>query len=503
MNTRDVVFIDGVRTPFLRSQSDFKTFTAYDLGRFALGGLVSKLMLEGDQIGHLFFGNVMQDVNTHNIAREAGLAAGIPGSVPASTISMACISSNMAITSAVEAIRCGRIESAIAGGVEVLSDLPIRYRKPLRQKLVETRKYRKPTDWLSFFKGLKFSDLLPEVPSISEFSTGDTMGVSCDKMAAKYGVTRQEQDAYALRSHLSAFKAAAEGMFEEEVIPVYLQETGEVISEDNGVRSDSTMETLATLKPAFIRPHGTLTAGNSSFLTDGASASLIMNKKFALDNGFKPKAHIRSYSYTARKPDDELLIGPAFAIPKVLDELGITLDDIDVFEFHEAFAGQVLTVLKVLADNTFAIERLNRKSAVGTVPIQKLNTLGGSLSLGHPFGATGVRLLTTAANRLKWENGRYALIAACAAGGQGHAMIIERYTEDSPKRESEEAENEKALKDGGVLKVTAVKGANPVEKAGPAKTRDSHENESQNGDTEDKKRAKDIKNVKGQGGGTI
>ena len=252
MITRDVVFIDGVRTPFLRAQSDFKTLTAYDLARFALGGLISKSMLEGDQIGHLYFGNVMQDVNTHNIAREAGLAAGIPGSVPATTVSMACISSNMAITSAVEAIRCGRIESAIAGGVEVLSDLPIRYKKPLRQKLVETRKYRKPADWLSIFKGLKFSDLLPEVPSISEFSTGDTMGVSCDKMAAKYGVTRQEQDAYALRSHMSAFKAAAEGMFEEEIIPVYLQESGEVISEDNGVRGDTTMERVATLKPAFI-----------------------------------------------------------------------------------------------------------------------------------------------------------------------------------------------------------------------------------------------------------
>lgn len=503
MITRDVVFIDGVRTPFLRAQSDFKTLTAYDLARFALGGLISKSMLEGDQIGHLYFGNVMQDVNTHNIAREAGLAAGIPGSVPATTVSMACISSNMAITSAVEAIRCGRIESAIAGGVEVLSDLPIRYKKPLRQKLVETRKYRKPADWLSIFKGLKFSDLLPEVPSISEFSTGDTMGVSCDKMAAKYGVTRQEQDAYALRSHMSAFKAAAEGMFEEEIIPVYLQESGEVISEDNGVRGDTTMESLAALKPAFIRPHGTLTAGNSSFLTDGASASLIMGKKFALVNGFKPKAYIRSYSYTARKPDDELLIGPAFAIPKALDELGITLDDIDVFEFHEAFAGQVLTVLKALADQTFAKERLNRESAVGAIPIEKLNTLGGSLSLGHPFGATGVRLLTTAANRLVREKGRYALIAACAAGGQGHAMVIERYEEESPKRESTEAESEKPLREGGVLNVTVVKGANPAEMAVPAEKGDSREAVSQSSHIEDQKSVKSMEGVKEQEGGTI
>ena len=329
------------------------------------------------------------------------------------------------------------------------------------------------------------------------------MGVSCDKMAAKYGVTRQEQDAYALRSHMSAFKAAAEGMFEEEIIPVYLQESGEVISEDNGVRGDTTMESLAALKPAFIRPHGTLTAGNSSFLTDGASASLIMGKKFALVNGFKPKAYIRSYSYTARKPDDELLIGPAFAIPKALDELGITLDDIDVFEFHEAFAGQVLTVLKALADQTFAKERLNRESAVGAIPIEKLNTLGGSLSLGHPFGATGVRLLTTAANRLVREKGRYALIAACAAGGQGHAMVIERYEEESPKRESTEAESEKPLREGGVLNVTVVKGANPAEMAVPAEKGDSREAVSQSSHIEDQKSVKSMEGVKEQEGGTI
>ena len=255
------------------------------------------------------------------------------------------------------------------------------------------------------------------------------MGESCDKMAAKYDVERQEQDAYALRSHQLAFKAAEEGFLNNEIIPVSVDKDGKIVEQDNGIREDTDMEKLGKLNPAFIKPHGTVTAGNSSFLTDGASAALVMDKDFALKNGYEPKAGIRSYTYVAQRPDDELLIGPAFAVPEVLDKMNLTLDDIDVFEFHEAFAGQMLTVLKALDSDEFAKNRLNRKKKVGTVPYDKLNKWGGSLSIGHPFAATGIRLVTTAANRLIREDGKYALIAACAAGGQGHAMILERYSE--------------------------------------------------------------------------
>lgn len=424
---KEVVFIDGVRTPFLRSQTDFKKFSAYDLGRFALTGLITKTKVDGNDIGHLYFGNVIQDINTSNIAREVSLAAGLPGHIPATTISMACISSNMAITTAVNAISMAQINSAAVGGVEVMSDIPIRFRKRFRQKLLETQKYRKPTDWLSFFKGLKPSDLLPEIPSISEFSTGETMGQSCDKMAAKYGATREEQDEFALRSHQLAAKAQDEGLFDNEIIPVSVNNGKQVVNHDNGVRGDSTLDKLSSLRPAFIKPHGTVTAGNSSFLTDGASAGLLMEKEYALKQGFKPKAIIRSFTYVAKKPGDELLIGPALAVPVVLDEMNLTLNDIDVFEFHEAFAGQMVAVLKALDSKEFAKSHLNRDKKVGAIPLEKLNTRGGSLSLGHPFGATGNRLVTTAANRLAQEGGRYALIAACAAGGQGHAMIIESF----------------------------------------------------------------------------
>ena len=423
------VFIDGVRTPFLRSQTDFKTFSAYDLGRLAVSGLISKTKLTGKHIDHVYYGNVIQDINTSNIAREITLAAPLPDGIPATTLSMACISSNIAATTAVNSIRSGQIRAAIVGGTEVMSDIPIRFRKRFRQKLLETQKYRSATDWLSFIKGLKPSDILPEIPSISEFSTGETMGESCDKMAAKYDVDREKQDAYALRSHQLAFKAGEEGHLDQEIVPVSTKNGNKIIKSDNGVRSDSTMDKLGKLNPAFIKPHGTVTAGNSSFLTDGASAGLIMDKTFALENGYKPKAIIRQFTYVAQQPGDELLIGPAFAVPNVLDAMNLSLDDIDVFEFHEAFAGQMLTVLNALESDSFAKERLNRKKAVGKVPLDKLNRWGGSLSLGHPFAATGLRLLTTATNRLIHEDGRYAIIAACAAGGQGHAMIIERFDE--------------------------------------------------------------------------
>lgn len=426
-STRQVVFIDGGRTPFLRAGTDFKKLSAYDLGRMAISGLISKTKLHGEHVDHVYFGNVIQDINTSNVARESSLAAGLPDHIPAHTISMACISSNMAVTSGMDTIQTGNARAIIAGGTEVMSDIPIRFRKKFRQKLLETQRYKSPLDFLKFFKGLSPSDLLPEIPSIAEFSTGETMGESCDKMAAKYKISREEQDAYALRSHMKATEAEQKRM--DEIFPVPVQKGKKIITDDNGVRGDSSAEKLAKLNPAFIKPHGTVTAGNASYLTDGASAGLIMEKDFALEQGYKPKAFLRSYSYVAKRPGDELLIGPAFAVPKVLDDMGLSIDDIDVFEFHEAFAGQMLTVIKALASNNFANERLERDQPVGTIPYEKLNNRGGSLSIGHPFAATGMRLVTTAANRLIDEGGKYALIAACAAGGQGHAMIIERFEE--------------------------------------------------------------------------
>lgn len=421
------VLIDGARIPFQRSGTGYKKLMAYDLGRMAIEGILARSPISPGQLERVIMGCVIQDVNTSNVARESALGAGVPETVPAHTVTMACISSNQAITSAMDLIRSGQADIVLAGGTETMSDIPIRFRKKFRQKLLDARKYKSISDWLKFFKGLRPSDLLPEIPSISEFSTGETMGESCDRMAARFGINREEQDEYALRSHKLAAKATNEGILQQELIPAPVPPDFDPITIDNGFREDTSMEKLSKLNPAFIKPHGTLTAGNSSFFTDGASATLLMNERKAGELGLKPLARLRSYTYVAQDPEDELLLGPAYAVPKVLDAMNLQLNDIDVFEFHEAFAGQILTVIKALDSDTFARDQLGRSKKVGEIPMDKFNTLGGSLSLGHPFGATGARIVTTAANRLEREDGTLALVAACAAGGLGHAIILERY----------------------------------------------------------------------------
>lgn len=421
------VLVDGGRIPFQRSGTAYKDLMAYDLGRMAIEGLIARSELDPSILDRVIMGTVIQEVNTSNVARESALGAGIPDSVPAHTVTQACISSNQAITSAIELIRSGQAKTILAGGTETMSDIPIRFRKKFRQKLLDARKYKSISDFLKFFKGLRPSDLLPEIPSISEFTTGETMGESCDRMAAHFGISRRAQDEYALRSHQLAAKATSEGWLDDELYPTAVPPDFETVTRDNTFREDTSMEKLEKLSPAFIKPHGTITAGNSSAFTDGASASLVMEEQQALSLGLRPKAYLREYVYVAQDPEDELLLGPAYATPKVLDAMNLTLDDIDVFEFHEAFAGQILTVLKALNSDKFAAEKLNRSQKVGEVPMDKFNLWGGSLSLGHPFGATGTRIVTTAANRLHKENGTFALVAACAAGGQGHAIILERY----------------------------------------------------------------------------
>lgn len=421
------VLVDGGRIPFLRSGTNYNDLMAYDLGRMAIEGLLARNPVDPSAIDRVIVGTVIQEVKTSNVARESALGAGIPKTVPAFTTTMACISSNQAIASGVDLIRSGQAKIILAGGVETMSDIPVRFKKKFRQKVLEARKYRSPLDFLKFFKGLGVKDYLPELPAVAEFTTGEVMGESADRMAARFGISRQEQDEYALRSHHLAAKATKEGLLDQELFPAKIPPQFDVIRHDNGFREDTTLEKLAKLKPAFNKPHGTVTAGSASFFTDGASACFVMEEQTALKLGLKPKAYIREYNFVAQDPAEELLMGPAYATPKILDQMKLKLQDIDVFELHEAFAGQVLAVLKALESDKFAGESLNRTSAVGEIPLDKLNTMGGSLSLGHPFGATGVRLVTTAANRLIREDGTFALVTACAAGGQGHAVILERY----------------------------------------------------------------------------
>lgn len=421
-----VVFIDGVRTPFLKSGTDYMDLMSYQLGQFAIKGLLDRTGIDVNEIDRVIYGNVISNVRTENVAREAAVTAGIPVKAPASTVKQACISANQAIATAVDAIQLGRADVIVSGGTECTSDTPIGYTKEMRKKLFAAQKLSSPIEYAKFATTLRPADFLPDRPSVSEFITGRTMGQDCEILAQKFGVTREEQDNFAAASHQNAGKAFEAGMMND-IIDVQLPPNFTPISKDNGVRGDTTVDKISKLKPAFDKYVGTITAANASFLTDGATAVLLTSEDKAKELGLTPKAEIVDYAFTGADLYEELLLGPAYSIAAVLKQTGLSLEDIDVFEIHEAFAGQVLANLKALASAEWCKKQLGLDKPVGQIPMSKVNNWGGSLSIGHPFGATGGRLLTMAANRLQKEGGKYALLAACAAGAHGHAMIIKKY----------------------------------------------------------------------------
>ena len=424
---RRVVLVDGCRTPFMRSNTVFADLTSYDLARFVLKGLVTRTQLDKRQIDKVIMGTVVSNITTSNVARDAMLGAGYAETTPAYTVTQACISANAAISNGFSLIRHGQAKTVVAGGTESLSDIPIRYRKRFRKKLIASQKFRSWLDYLKMFKGLRFSDLLPEIPSISEFATGRTMGEDADLMAARFSISRKAQDEFAMRSHQQAALAEREGHLIQDIVPVVLPPGYQPMFEDNGIRADTNLSKLARLKPAFIKPFGTVSAGNASFLTDGSAVVLLMEEGHAQREGYKPLAYLVDDVFTAQDPYHELLLGPAYAIGQLLRKHNLSLSDIDVFEIHEAFAGQVLANLSCLNSAEWCGKNLGMDRAVGEVPLEKLNVWGGSLSLGHPFGATGARLVHMAGRRLAHEKGKRALVAACAAGGQGYGLLIHRF----------------------------------------------------------------------------
>lgn len=423
---RRVVVVDGCRTPFLRSGTNYADLMAYQLGVMAVAGLLQRSGLEPALVDRVLMGTVVAEPRTSNMAREVVLAAGMPSHVPGFTVTAACTSANVAIASAVEAIASGSADIVIAGGAETLSDVPIRFSRPLRRRMLAAQKARGPGDYLKLLAGLKPRDAWPDTPAIAEFSTGLTMGECAERMAKRYGISRESQDAYALLSHVRAADATSRGLFADQIVPALLPPDFQPIMADNGIRQASTPEGLARLSPVFDRRFGTVTAGNSSFLTDGAAACLFMSEDRANELGFAPLARIVAMAFVAADPLEELLMGPALAIPLALDQAGIALADVGVFELHEAFAAQMLANLQILGDAAFCRQRLGRSAAVGQIDPDRLNAWGGSLALGHPFGATGARLVLTAAKRLAAEGARYGLVSACAAGAMGHALILEK-----------------------------------------------------------------------------
>ncbi len=430
-----VAFIDGVRTPFSKSPGPYSKLKAYDLGREALLALKKRNPILQEQCQQVTMGCVIHNAATSNVARESLIGAGYDLSTPAFTVTQACISANRAITNTVEAIQAGVMTTAVAGGVESTSDAPVRISDNLKATLMKAQKAKGLKDYFALLKQFKFKDLVPVAPAIAEFSTGQTMGQDADRLAARFGVTRLEQDEFSLRSHQLAAQAWEQGQFDQEVAPVMNAPSFTPVKQDNTFYPNSSIQKLSGLRPVFIKPNGTVTAGNASPLTDGASACLLMDVDEATKNGYTPEVVIQGYSYSAHNPDGELLLGPAFTIPKLLNEAGLSIDDIDVFEIHEAFAGQVLANLKALQDKDFCVDFLGLTEAFGEIPMEKINTQGGSLSLGHPFGATGGRLLISASRRLIQSDGQYALISACAAGGQGSSILLKKLkTEKDSKK---------------------------------------------------------------------
>lgn len=422
-----VAVVRGLRTPFAKAGTVYGGVDALELGKQVVTELLQRSGIDAASVDELIFGTVIPDVKAPNLAREIILGTGIPASVPGYTVSRACASSNQSITNAADMIHRGYADVVIAGGSESLSRVPILFSRNFSDALVSASKQKSVGGKLGAFSKVRPKDLAPDAPAIAESTTGLTMGQSAEIMAQKNGIPREAQDRFALQSHSRAAAATESGRFADEVMHVIVPPRfDEVVSTDNLIRADTTLEKLSQLKPVFDRKFGTITAGNSSPLTDGAAAVLLMSETRAKELGLEPIGYIRSYAYAALDPFDQLLQGPAFAVPKALDRAGLTLKDIDVIEMHEAFAAQVLSNIQWLGSKEFAKERLGRDEAVGEIDPEAINPCGGSIAIGHPFGATGARIVTTVCNELQRSGQQYGLISVCAAGGLGSAIVVER-----------------------------------------------------------------------------
>jgi acetyl-CoA acyltransferase len=425
-NGRRAVIVGGMRTPFLKAFTDFTKLDTIALGVAAVSGLLKKTGLSHKDVESIVWGGVILPPVQPNIAREIALDLRLDPGCEGMTVTRACASGLQAVTHAAAEIERGNADVVIAGGSDSTSNATIAL-PPKAVHMLAPLALGKPTtqDYIGVLSQLMpITDILPRQPKIAERTTGEVMGESAERMAKRNEITREAQDEFAVRSHHRAAAAIAAGRFDDEVTPVQTPE-GKWVHTDGLVRADTSVEKLSKLRPAFAKD-GTLTAGNSSALTDGAASVLLMSEEKAKSLGYKPLAAISTWSFVGVDPADQLLMGPALAMPKVLDRAGLKLSDIDVIDMHEAFAGQVLSVLKMLGSAAFARSRLGKDQAVGDVDPAKLNVHGGSLALGHPFGATGARMVTTMANELQKTGKRTALLGLCAAGGLGAAALLEK-----------------------------------------------------------------------------
>ncbi len=420
-----IAIVSGLRTPFARQATAFHGVPAIELGKMVVGELLARSEIPPEIIEQLVFGQVVQMPEAPNIAREIVLGTGMSVHTDAYSVSRACATSFQAVANVAESLMAGTIRAGIAGGADSSSVLPIGVSKKLARTLVDANKARTLGQKLKLFSRLRLHDLLPVPPAVAEYSTGLRMGDTAEQMAKSYAISREEQDALAHRSHQYAARAWAEGKLNGEVMTAYSPPYREPLIQDNNVRQSSSLADYAKLRPAFDRKHGTVTAANSTPLTDGAAAVILMTESRARELGLTPLGYLRSYAFTAIDVQQDMLLGPAWATPLALDRAGLTLADLTLFDMHEAFAAQTLTNLKLMASERFARDVLGRSQATGDVDDSKFNVLGGSIAYGHPFAATGARMITQTLNELRRRGGGFGLVTACAAGGLGAAMVLE------------------------------------------------------------------------------
>jgi acetyl-CoA C-acetyltransferase len=422
-NLRKVAVVGGNRIPFARSGSAYATASNQDMLTAALDGLVARFGLDGERLGEVVAGAVLKHSKDFNLTRETVMSTRLSAETPAYDIQQACGTGLQAALLVANKIALGQIDAGIAGGVDTTSDAPLAVGDDLRRLLIRLNNARSNTDRLKVLTGVRPGMIVPAIPRNEEPRTGLSMGEHQARTGARWGVTRAEQDELTARSHAN-LAAAYERGFQADLITPFLG-----LERDQNLRPDSSVEKLAKLKPVFGGADGTMTAGNSTPLSDGAAAVLLATDDWAQERGLPVLAHLVTGETAAVDyvgGEEGLLMAPAYAVPRMLDRVGLELQDFDIYEIHEAFASQVLSTLKAWEDAVFCKERLGRDKPLGQVDRSKLNVNGSSLAAGHPFAATGGRIVAAAAKELHERGGGRALISICAAGGQGVVAILEK-----------------------------------------------------------------------------
>lgn len=421
--------IDGVRSPFTKFNTMQKDIKASDLAGYVIREVMERTGIDAKRINHVVIGCGGPPADAPNIARTSALKAGISETVPAYTVQRNCAAGMQALTEACMMIQMSHAEVVIAGGVESMSNIPLFFKKSFQDKMTALSRTKRIWTKLKIaasFRPHDFTPIIGVALGLTDTYCGLNMGETAEVLAKKYGIGRIQQDEFALRSHQRVTAAWEQGLYKDEVMTIFNPGGNpDIILKDNGHRTNQTMDALAKLRPYFDRQFGTVTPGNSSQLTDGAAAIVLMDEDYAKAEGYKPKAYIRSWGYAGNDPST-MGLGPAFATPIALDRAGLTMKDIQLIELNEAFATQVIANEIAFSSKKFAQENLGRPEPIGEIDRDILNVNGGAIALGHPIGASGARLVLTLTREMERRECQYGLATLCVGGGQGAAMIIER-----------------------------------------------------------------------------